>query len=322
MDRRVLAAVAVAAGAVVTLLRPRPVIRVVQLSRGVGDLARAETFYRQALGFRPIARWSRDDAAFGRLLGMAGIGASAVVLGLGDERLELVSYQPAGRAYPAVPANDTRFQHAAIIVSDMAAAWGQVTQARGVAISAGGPQALPGGLLACKFRDPDGHPLELLESPPGQGRARWHQAAAPLFQGIDHSALTVRDTAASLRFYRDLLGLVVSSRSLNQGLPQQALDGIAGPLVRVTQLRPGDRESPRIELLHYLAPPAAPNAAPAAANDIAKDRLLLQVRDIDRLFARLVRAGVAFVSPGLVPFDGGRAMLVRDSDGHDLLLTG
>ena len=323
MDWRVAAAGVVAVGGVLAPLRICPVTRVAGLSRSVADLDRAERFYCQALNFRLIGRWSRDDPAFGRLIGVAGAAAEAVMLGLGDERVELVRYRPAGLPYPAVPANDTQFQHAAMIVSDMAAAWAQVMQAGDVtAISVGGPQRLPGGLLACKFRDPDGHPLELLQFPAGLGRARWHRAEAPLFQGIDHSALTVRDTEASVRFYRDLLGLRISSRSLNQGGPQQALDGVAGPLVRVTQLRPGDRDSVRMELLDYLAPPFTAEINPGAAHDIVKDRLLLSVRDIDRLFRRLVAAGVRFVSPGLMAFDGGRAMMVRDPDAHDLLLMG
>ena len=190
------------------------------------------------------------------------------------------------------------------------------------AISTGGPQRLPGGLRAIKFRDPDGHPLELLQFPAGQGRPQWHGADAPLFQGIDHSALVITDTTASLRFYRTLLGLRVTARSLNQGPAQQALDAVDNPLVRVTQLAAADAGSARIELLDYRAPPPATPRASGAANDIAKDQLWLEVRQIDRLFNRLLAAGGVFVSPGLVPFDGRRAMLVRDPDGHDLLLTG
>ena len=47
-------------------------------------------------------------------------------------------------------------------------------------ISEGGPQLLPpsnGAVRAFKFRDPDGHPLELIWFPPGQGRAVWHAGA-------------------------------------------------------------------------------------------------------------------------------------------------
>ena len=108
-------------------------------------------------------------------------------------------------------------------------------------ISEGGPQLLPpsnGAVRAFKFRDPDGHPLELIWFPPGQGRAVWHQkVSAALFLGIDHSALSVASTPRSLAFYR-ALGLRVSERSVNWGPAQERLDGVPGARVRVTSLRP------------------------------------------------------------------------------------
>jgi catechol 2,3-dioxygenase-like lactoylglutathione lyase family enzyme len=76
---------------------------------------------------------------------------------------------------------------------------------------------------------------------------------------------------------------------------------------------------PHIELLHYPAPSHA--AAAPAVNDIAATRLTLEVGDLDALAARLQAAGVVFVSPGIVVQDKGeRAALVRDPDGHLLML--
>ena len=47
---------------------------------------------------------------------------------------------------------------------------------------------------------------------------KWHAAAADLFLGIDHTAIVVDDTNASLRFYRDALGMtVVGERELRCG---------------------------------------------------------------------------------------------------------
>jgi catechol 2,3-dioxygenase-like lactoylglutathione lyase family enzyme len=305
------------------LLVPSGAVRVARLARVVADLPRAERFYRRALNFQPVASWSRADPELACLLGLPAVAAEAVLLALGRQQLQLIRFDPPGAAYLAGEANDPRFQHAAIVVSDIDAAWAQVSGYGGEhAISTGGPQCLPGGLQAMKFRDPDGHPLELLQFPAGQGRPHWHTPDPPLFQGIDHTALTVTSTAASLRFYRDLLGLRVTARSLNQGAAQQALDSVPHPLIRVTQLAPPDADSARIELLDYRSPPPGSKPPPGHPNDIGKDQLWLEVRDIDRLFHRLLEAGTPFVSPGLVPFDQRRAMLVRDPDGHDLLLTG
>ena len=54
-------------------------------------------------------------------------------------------------------------------------------------------------MTAFNFRDPDGHPLELLYFPAGQGRQVWHsQDQGPVNFGIDHTAVIVSDTPASM----------------------------------------------------------------------------------------------------------------------------
>ena len=127
----------------------------------------------------------------------------------------------------------------------------QVEQRLASPISTEGPETLPassGGVRAFKFRDPDGHPLELLWLPPGRGRPEWHERAraAPSdepFLGIDHSALAVSSTRRSLAFYRSL-GLHIADRSVNGGPAQSRLDGVAAARVRVTGLRPASNRRP------------------------------------------------------------------------------
>ena len=53
--------------------------------------------------------------------------------------------------------------------------------------------------------------------------------------GIDHSAVVVSNTAASIAFYTGL-GLSLTSTSLNQGPAQDALDGATRTLVAVNGL--------------------------------------------------------------------------------------
>ena len=88
-----------------------------------------------------------------------------------------------------------------------------------------------GGVTAFKFRDPEGHPLELLAFPTHRTPPRWQAAAHPgLFLGIDHSAISVRNTERSLAFYRQL-GLRLSAGSLNERNEQQHLDALDRPEV-------------------------------------------------------------------------------------------
>ena len=119
------------------------------------------------------------------------------------------SIRPAGPIHACSSPDDTAFQHFAIVVSDMDLALAQLRGAPGwTPISIGGPQRLPqrsGGVTAFKFQDPDGHPLELLAFPEHAVPPHWTERSAyGIFLGIDHSAISVRDTAISTAFYQSL----------------------------------------------------------------------------------------------------------------------
>ena len=180
---------------------------------------------------------------------------TAAVLRMGRQRIELVA-RP-GRAIPAGwRSNDRWFQHVAIVVADMDRAYERVLRAGAVPISAR-PQRLPawnlnaGGIRAVYFRDPDGHPLELIQYPPGKGEPRW-QDKDRLFLGIDHTAITATDTERSIAFYRNRLGLRIAGGSENWGIEQERLSAVPGARVRITTWRAA--AGPGVELLQYLTP--------------------------------------------------------------------
>jgi catechol 2,3-dioxygenase-like lactoylglutathione lyase family enzyme len=140
---------------------------------------------------------------------------------------------------------------------------------------------------AFKFRDPDGHPLELLWFPPTQGRAIWHQnASAAPFLGVDHSAISVASTRRSLRFYQ-ALGFRKQAQSLNRGPAQVRLDGLPSAQVRVTGLRPRSASGPGLELLAYR-PPGRP-AGMTCPNDTVTDWVTLAVSPSPDRSPRAVR---------------------------------
>ena len=275
--------------------------RILRISRVVSDLDRAEAFYREGLGFRATARGRCDEGTLAAL-GLRNDDAKEVVMRLGAQDIALVRFAAQGRPYPPDSrSEDLWFQHLAIVVSDMDTAYAHLSAQGGWRpISAAGPQLLPpsnGAVRAFKFRDPDGHPLELIWFPPNQGRPVWHgNASHGPFLGIDHSALSIASTRRSLGFYR-ALGLQVSDRSLNHGPAQARLDGLAGARVRVTGLRPASAAGPGLELLNYR-PPGRP-AGMTYPNDVATDWVTLAVSP----------------SPGTSP----RA--IRDPDGHRLVLV-
>ena len=96
-------------------------------------------------------------------------------------------------------------------------------------------------------------------------------ANGALFRGIDHSAISVSDTARSIAFYEGL-GLSVSTRSLNWGREQEALDDVAGVAVEVTALAP-HHPNPHLELLCYCGGSADRNPIRSNA-DVAATRLI------------------------------------------------
>jgi len=266
-------------------------LRIRRISRVVSDLARAESFYRSALGFRTVARAPLDLDVL-EALGIPEVGARELRMRLGKEEIALVQFDRAGRPYPrGSRSSDLWFQHLAIVASDMDAAYDRLCRHPGWRpISRQGPQLLPpssGGVRAFKFRDPDGHPLELLWLPQGRGI------------GIDHSALAVSSTRASLGFYRSL-GLHVRTRSLNHGAAQSRLDALRAARVRVTALRAASTAGPGVELLAYRPPGRSRRSS---VLDLSTDWMTLEA----------VARG-----PGRLR----KPRLLRDPDGHRLLIMG
>jgi catechol 2,3-dioxygenase-like lactoylglutathione lyase family enzyme len=243
------------------------------------DAHRLSEFYQRVLSFRLLEIERRSGPDFERLTGMAG-GASAISLGLGDDVIELLQFDRPGRPYPAgTISSDLCFQHFAIIVADVQLAYQRLVSAGGwTAISTDGPQQLPassGGVTAFKFRDPDGHPLELLVFPDGQMPEYWQaRASGNLFLGVDHSAVSVADSAASIAFYEGL-GLHVAARSLNTGPEQERLDAVSHAEVEVTALEP-EQATPHVELLCYRSVTRGQSTI-VRSNDVAATRLIFEV---------------------------------------------
>ena len=290
----------------------------------VSDLDRTEAFYRDGLGFKTVAK-AVADPAIGRLLGVSGP-VDTLTMALGREQVEFIRFKEPGRTYPEDSRSpDLWFQHFAIVVSDMNAAYARLRTVEFKPISDGGPQTLPkedGGVKAFKFRDPDGHPLELLYFPAGQGREVWHsrdQGSVDL--GVDHTAISVSQTPASTAFYRGLLGMKAAYEVTNKGGAQDRLDGVLNAQVRITGLRPRSRDGAGIELLDYRNEPRGRPTPTSRADDLWHAHIVMRVSELDRMVSALARHRVRVVSPGIVRLsNGGRAVEIVDPDGHELML--
>jgi catechol 2,3-dioxygenase-like lactoylglutathione lyase family enzyme len=218
----------------------------------------------------------------------------------------------------------------AITLRDMDEAYRHLRKHK-VEHSSSGPQRLPdwnkkaGGIKAFYFKDPDGHHLEVLQFPPDKGDSRWHKKRDRLFLGIDHTAIVVADTEASLGFYRDRMGLKVVGESENHGTEQEHLNNVFGARLRITTLRAA--KGPGIEFLEYLTPrDGRPLPPDSRANDLWHWQVRLRPVQVDQVATTIRSSTGRLVSPDVVAVSDGqldytKGLLARDPDGHALFFT-
>ena len=296
----------------------------------VSDMDRSVAFY-SALTFQKVSDIEVLGEQYEHLEGVFGVRMRIVRMQLGNEFVDLTEYlAPPGRPIsPDSRSNDLWFQHVAIVVRDMDQAFEKL-RALKVQFVSTGPQTLPAslpaaaGIKAFYFRDPDQHNLEIIYFPPGKGDPRWQEKTDNLFLGIDHTAIGISDTNASLHFYRDLLGLRKAGESENFGTEQEHLNQVFGAHLQITGMRAAS--CPGIEFLEYLTPrDGRPRPADVHANDIVHWQTMITTDDVDLMAKKLRDAHVHFVSSGVVSMPKDKAgfskgALVSDPDGHDVLL--
>jgi catechol 2,3-dioxygenase-like lactoylglutathione lyase family enzyme len=309
------------------------VLAVESIGMTVSDMNRSVAFYSDVLTFKPVSDVEVDGPEYDELWGIFGVRARVVRMQLGEQQLDLIQFlaPPDLRPIP-VPSysNDLWFQHTAIVVRDMEAAWAQL-RTHHVRQLSPRPQTIPisnpaaAGIKAIKFRDPDGHNLELLWFPEGKGSPVWHKPTNDLFLGIDHTAMTVRSTENSTKFYRDLLGMTVAGGTLNMGVEQEYLDSLPGARARVTGMRPM-AGTPGVEFLEYDLPKQG-RLMPGDSHptDLWHWQTTLVVLDVEAAAATL-RGTAQFVSSRIVTLPDKtlgftKGFQVRDPDGHAIQIV-
>jgi catechol 2,3-dioxygenase-like lactoylglutathione lyase family enzyme len=304
----------------------------------VADMDKAIQFYSEVLSFRKISDIEVLGSEYERLQGLFGVRLRIVKMQLGNEILELTEYlTPKGRPIPVESrSNDRWFQHIAIAVSDMDRAYEHLRKYK-VQHASTAPQRIPdtnlaaAGIRAFYFKDPDGHNLEIIYFPNGKGDPKWQnligqnlsgQDSQRLFLGIDHTAIVVRNTDASLRFYRDVLGMRLAGESENFGTEQEHLNNVFGAKLRISGLRAASGLG--VEFLEYLSPTdGKPFPADAKPNDLLHWQTTLVVKDAQAIATKLRSYGTIFISPDVTNIPSNslgfkRGFLVRDPDGHAL----
>jgi catechol 2,3-dioxygenase-like lactoylglutathione lyase family enzyme len=134
-----------------------------------------------------------------------------------------------------------------------------------------------------------------------------------MIYGIDHTALSVPDLAAAVRFYREVLGFELESES---GWPRgakrvDALVGLRDSASKVVMLTLG---ATRLEIFEYDSPEPSPRHPGLRVCDHGITHICLRVTEIEAEYARLVDAGVRF---NAAPVDVGTSICVYGHDPFD-----
>ena len=297
------------------------ITRIASLALVVDDIAEAELFFQEAFEFVTSER-RVGDRAQAELYGIPDARIRETIMALGEQRISLIAFESPGAPYPrGSTSTDLWFQHFAIIVSDMDAAYARLKASkRFTPISEDGPIVLPpasGGVTAFKFRDGDGHPLELLAFPTSKGPEAWeNKRGNGLFLGIDHTAIAVADSARSIAFFERAFGLSLGQQTENEGIEQARMDAVPEARVTVSGLMP-KAAPPHLELLGYHIGSRRAIAGPTTSRDIAATHAVLETPDLAAVVDALERIDARFVSPGIVAQgDGADAIMVLDPDGH------
>ncbi len=308
-------------------LAPAAIREVGPIEITVGKLDAVLPFYTNTLTFELLRISNAKGQAIEQLLDLPGAETRSAELKLGDERIVLTEHpNQKGRTVPPDSRSlDHWFQHIAIVVRDMDTAYARLREHKVRHVSTA-PQTLPawnkdaGGIKAFYFRDPEDHVLEIIWFPPGKGDEKWQQLAAkidaPVFLGIDHTAIVVRDTERSLAFYRDVLGMNIAGTAENYGTEQEHLNQVFGARLRITALRA--ERGPGVEFLEYIAPPDG-RAIPhdTKANDLIFWRTHVVAGDF-----RLFHDGKGGMHARPISTSGASgSFIVRNPDGHALQIN-
>ena len=155
----------------------------------------------------------------------------------------------------------------------------------------------------------------------GQPRAKW--VAAPdssLFSEATNSSFLVNDFAASLHFYRDVLGLRVMADLSITSEELQKLIGLPEPVtLRMAFLQGPDTLAGKVGLLNYSGITGRSISRRACPPHRGAIMLTFQTDDIDELERRLRGGGAEIIGAGveleLPPYGARRMLTARAPDG-------
>jgi catechol 2,3-dioxygenase-like lactoylglutathione lyase family enzyme len=133
-------------------------------------------------------------------------------------------------------------------------------------------------------------------------------------QRMDNVGIVVDDLAATIEFFREL-GLELEGQATIEGDWAERVTGLRDMRVETAMMRTPDGHS-RLEISHFLTPPAVADHRNAPVNALGYLRVMFAVDDIDETLARLRKRGAQLVSSEVVQYeDAYRLCYIRGPEG-------
>lgn len=140
--------------------------RLLHYSHCVSDLERSKRFYTAVLGFEVVAELEFADADTARVMGVPGARFTGVFMRRDGFRMELIAFTdpPPERAVRRRASNEIGHSHLSFYVTDLDATLAGL-RAQGVVVDDDTRATLVNGIECCVVRDPDGFPIEIVQTP-------------------------------------------------------------------------------------------------------------------------------------------------------------
>ncbi len=140
--------------------------KLLHYSHCVSDLDRSKRFYTDVLGFEVVLEVEFDDEKTAKVMGLDRCRFKGVFMKRDGQRIELIAFSdpPPDRTVRKRASNAVGHSHLSFYVLSLDGALAEL-RAAGVTIEDATRQVLPSGIECCVVRDPDGFPIEIVQTP-------------------------------------------------------------------------------------------------------------------------------------------------------------
>jgi len=140
--------------------------RLLHYSHCVADIERSRRFYTEVLGFEVVAQFDFDDADTARVMGVPGARFTGVFMKRDGMRIEIIAFTnpPPDRSARRRRSNEIGHSHLSFYVTDLDATLREL-RTQGVTVEDETRAVLVNGIECCVIRDPDGFPIEIVQTP-------------------------------------------------------------------------------------------------------------------------------------------------------------